>query len=822
MKHGAYNGRIDNPPYYLTTYALAVKHGFKGTEEEWIEATDANRVAAEKAKEDAEAAALSATEADASATAAAATAGAAVRQIDDIKKQIQSVAGNAEASANTAQQAAQQAAEARQAAFNSAAEAGQMADIAYTAEGNAKDSAAEAASAKTAAESAAERAENAKEQTDSAIEKVTELSEEVNKGAEIAKDAVKRAEKIQNDIVLVQEEQPTSEYNSIWVTESDEIEVYTAQEVDELVENTTPKDYADVKVRVENTYTKQQSDTKYLGIDTKIISVSTELPAEEKNQIWIDPNANEIEVYTAEEVDKLIEQGGGGTPSDYDEVKRAVTQNAEDIGEVEENISRLSESIVEISDDVRELGNGNGFFNQNLFTRASINSDGTLKTVSTYRVVNSDIQHNDTKRTLLCNKEGFRFGIGVYSQDGYKWNGWVTYGNEYVIEADIDYRLQIARVEESSAEIADFRTFVGCVVIKDVFQIERIENRISDNSQRIETIIADTYDKGYVIMEDITTESGYMNYVGKIITGGDRTELNVKKGEKYTFGTKTGLNARLYVLLDADRKVIDYYKTEDAWNTVHDFDVEYIVPSDGILVVNTIGRASELQVKIYSNISKLLGVYKSPLYGKKLSVNGDSICAGAGYLGGYAKIIGEMFNMAVNNAGVGGGTIAPSTDRHCISNTITSMPTDADYYLLEGGVNDSSLKIPLGAITSSYTATLDTTTFYGAFENMLKQAVIRFEGKKLGYIAVHQMTPNYRVVNDEATSYYWASKKCCEKWGVPFLDLNVNCPPLGYFDYEPLLPLKQKYTNNGDGWHPNEEGYKKYYVPKIISFLESL
>ena len=27
----------NNPPYYVTAYSLAVKHGFKGTEEEWLE-----------------------------------------------------------------------------------------------------------------------------------------------------------------------------------------------------------------------------------------------------------------------------------------------------------------------------------------------------------------------------------------------------------------------------------------------------------------------------------------------------------------------------------------------------------------------------------------------------------------------------------------------------------------------------------------------------------------------------------------------------------------------------------------------------------------
>ena len=150
------------------------------------------------------------------------------------------------------------------------------------------------------------------------------------------------------------------------------------------------------------------------------------------------------------------------------------------------------------------------------------------------------------------------------------------------------------------------------------------------------------------------------------------------------------------------------------------------------------------------------------------------------------------------------------------------MDATYDYAILEGGVNDASLDLPLGSISDGYDATLDTSTYYGAFENMLKQLINRFKGKKYGYIAVHQMTRNYRIINDPSTSYYWASRKCCEKWGVPFLDLNDKVPPFAFLRNTSLSNLPTTYTHNGDGWHPNEEGYKKYYVDKIVSWLESL
>lgn len=217
------------------------------------------------------------------------------------------------------------------------------------------------------------------------------------------------------------------------------------------------------------------------------------------------------------------------------------------------------------------------------------------------------------------------------------------------------------------------------------------------------------------------------------------------------------------------------------------------------------------------------------LYGKKITVNGDSICYGAGSTGGYAKIIGENNNMTVQNIGVGGGTIAAETysgdtAKHWISRTIGNMDADADFAILEGGVNDASIGVPMGEMSSGYNGAFDDTTFIGAFESMLYQLVTRFAGKKYGYIAVHQMTANYRVGNDESTSYYYAAKKCCEKWGVPFLDLNVSVPPFAFFNEsnEGLNALKTTYTHNGDGWHPNEEGYRKYYVPKIEAWLKTL
>lgn len=219
----------------------------------------------------------------------------------------------------------------------------------------------------------------------------------------------------------------------------------------------------------------------------------------------------------------------------------------------------------------------------------------------------------------------------------------------------------------------------------------------------------------------------------------------------------------------------------------------------------------------------------NPLYGKIITFNGDSICeARATNGGGYATIIGANNNMTVENLGVSGGTIMYAEGKHCISRTVANMREDADYIILEGGVNDLYSDRPLGAMSNGYNATLDDTTFYGAFENMLKQALIRFHGKKIGYIAVHKMTAFFDSDKAEDNAYH-AAIKCCAKWGIPVLDLNKTVPPFAYLKNNAETAfMANLYTEDtsgtgvGDGWHPNEEGYRKFYVPKIEAWLKTL
>lgn len=253
-------------------------------------------------------------------------------------------------------------------------------------------------------------------------------------------------------------------------------------------------------------------------------------------------------------------------------------------------------------------------------------------------------------------------------------------------------------------------------------------------------------------------------------------------------------------------------------SSIEDYPQAYIPYDSSIIVEEGVKLNNAMKDQIIEIVEP------NPLLNKSISANGDSICYGNGYLGGYAKMIADKNGMNYQNIGIGGGTIVAETysgsnPRHWICRTIANMNANADYILVEGGVNDSSLEVPLGALSNGYTSELDDTTFYGAIESIFKQLTTRFLGKKYGFIIVHRMSVNM----EPNGKFYNAIKECSSKWGVPILDLTDKVPPFTKFRGSAELDaIRTSYTTNGDGWHPTEECYRNYYVPKIESWLKTL
>lgn len=229
---------------FLSAYGIAVKHGYTGTEEEWLESLkgeqgdpftyedftqeqlaelragvvqetlDAASASAQAAAQSATESAASASAAAGSATAAAASAAAAAATESAVKKsetaaassaaaaekakgEAESAATAANASASRAEQAASGIGDAVSAAQNAALSAGNSASQATSSAQTANSSAGAAAAAASAAEKSASSAESAAETA--AEDAVSEVDSQMAGYVKAAQDAQKAAEKARDE-----------------------------------------------------------------------------------------------------------------------------------------------------------------------------------------------------------------------------------------------------------------------------------------------------------------------------------------------------------------------------------------------------------------------------------------------------------------------------------------------------------------------------------------------------------------------------------------------------------------------------------------------
>ena len=234
----------------------------------------------------------------------------------------------------------------------------------------------------------------------------------------------------------------------------------------------------------------------------------------------------------------------------------------------------------------------------------------------------------------------------------------------------------------------------------------------------------------------------------------------------------------------------------------------------------------------------LTSISASPISGKKIAYNGDSIAesrltAGNAYNGGgYAKMIADLTGGTYVNRAMGGGILASapgdggSTPNRCVVSDVTNMTDDADLICFEGGINDYWREVPLGDYSESdYTSTVDTTTICGALESIFRQATQKWIGKPICFIIVHKITNTVYSANTAGYTFAQAREKMigiCNKYAIPYYDAFAESGLNAYNSVQNTNFLTSNSTGEPDGCHPNENGYKKYYVPQLIALFNKI
>lgn len=304
--------------------------------------------------------------------------------------------------------------------------------------------------------------------------------------------------------------------------------------------------------------------------------------------------------------------------------------------------------------------------------------------------------------------------------------------------------------------------------------------------------------------------------------------IPVKNNKTYSWYSDA--NA-LLCLYDSSKKYLGYIRgtaltaPEIVRGTINNTDAVYCrfsyknATKNKIMFVESETYPSVYIEYITSDIYKIKPyISQNPLYGKKVGVVGDSIMYGEGFKGGPISIIADRNNMSLCNKAISGSKITISGSKETIYNQLSKLDSDCDYILFDGGVNDMLLN-NLGTITNGFDSSYDESTFCGSFEKTIHDLITMYPTKKIGYISVHRLKQWSDDIYSpyENTGYYRKTIEILEKWGIPICNLTKNCISL----YE-NSKLKEIYTKNGDGWHPDELGYRIYYVDKIESWMKTL
>ena len=312
------------------------------------------------------------------------------------------------------------------------------------------------------------------------------------------------------------------------------------------------------------------------------------------------------------------------------------------------------------------------------------------------------------------------------------------------------------------------------------------------------------------------------------------------------FGDHEGTTFQLY---DSEKT----WKTGTRWTqTAYDGYLEITIPSGISYVTVNLRGSNSNNVVVTKNtafdasyggtygkaIGIVGGLYKGKLYGKKIAYNGDSICesrivSGTANNGGaYAHLIAEATGAKYENRAISGGILASAVPsgqtmpQRSVVSDVTNMAADADLICFEGGINDYWKNVPLGDYSESdYSGTLDTTTVCGALESIIRQATNKWVGKPIVFIIVHKIKSTVYLPNSAGYTFAQEREKMigiCNKYSIPYYDAFVDSGLNAYNDIQNTTFLTSNSTGNPDGCHPNEAGYRSYYVPQLTALFESV
>lgn len=403
--------------------------------------------------------------------------------------------------------------------------------------------------------------------------------------------------------------------------------------------------------------------------------------------------------------------------------------------------------------------------------------------------------------------------LGFYAKSGNlasSLNVWDDYPNTYFIRLGVIF---------AESVLADLSLIGNGIILNEIYINKTMQDLLINHKSIIRDNIKYIGSPTEVNLSDVSIwhQGGIGTASGKVDTSTNRLYsemLNVVDGifRWYNLSNEVPIGAANIYIYDENKKYLGYksillltpLKVEDLLLDYPNFmyiRFSFIALNNTELIPSMIGvDISWANVKILPYNKKTIieqveentkaieksfsNNWQSILSGKKLVACGDSFTYGdfstitddKGLKGkdspelwdseyncwkSYSYWVAKRNGMKYINDGIGGTTIA-YIESHSAKNKAFSVqrykniPSDADYITLKFGINDGHQNVTLGTINDT-----DNTTFYGAWNVVLKYLVENFPYAKIGVIISNGL--DYNELAD-------ATIECCKKWGVPYLD----------------------------------------------------
>ena len=305
--------------------------------------------------------------------------------------------------------------------------------------------------------------------------------------------------------------------------------------------------------------------------------------------------------------------------------------------------------------------------------------------------------------------------------------------------------------------------------------------------------------------------------------------VKVKPLEVYRISGCSKWDARLWIVIDYEGKVVDYCSIEDSDNLTETI----VIPRDGAYL-----EINELMLNTVTKLEKAISIKSNlPLSGKKWTAIGDSWTQiHSDKNQSYVDYVSQITGVTAKNAGAGGtGYVAGGANNWNNQFYKHEIPNNSDIYTIFGSFNDAyATNFKFGKKSDTGTDTLwgamlaKINHVYDANPDALIcvippgpwGAINPFVNNKMSSLCAHDDSGiNEMPINEWAEQYVSTLAEFAKAYSLPLLDL---------YHGSGLRPWNNNFinsyyhgTNDTDTTHPNAKAMQKYIAPRIASFIES-